>query len=73
MVVNAKTLGELARDVRKSQGLTQVQLAELVNCGPRFVLELEQGKETLQWGKVLQVLQGLGIELTATAPGEESE
>lgn len=73
MVVNAKTLGELARDVRKSQGLTQVQLAELVNCGPRFVLELEQGKETLQWGKVLQVLQGLGIELTATAPGEHSE
>lgn len=73
MTVNAKTLGELARDVRKSQGLTQVQLAELVNCGPRFVLELEQGKETLQWGKVLQVLQGLGIELTATAPGKGSE
>jgi HTH-type transcriptional regulator / antitoxin HipB len=55
------------------RGWTQVELAELVRCGPRFVVELEQGKPTLQWGKVLQVLQGLGIELTATPPDEESQ
>ncbi len=62
--------GEL-REARKRQGLTQVELAELVRCGPRFIVELEQGKPTLQWGKVLHVLQGLGIELRPTTFDEE--
>jgi len=65
-------IARLVREVRKEQGLTQVELAELVGCGPRFVVELEQGKATLQWGKVLHLLQGLGIELSFKSPGEES-
>ena len=33
--------------------------------GPVFVREVERGKETVQLGRVLQVLRELGIEIQA--------
>ena len=41
---------------RREQGWTQVQLAEFVGVGLRFVRELEQGKSSLRLDKVNQVL-----------------
>lgn len=61
-------IGALVKKMRKEQGLTQVQLAAVAGVGDRFVRELEQGKETCQWGKVLHVLSMLG--LTVTIAGE---
>ena len=59
-------IGQLIRAARKEQGLTQVELASLAQVGPRFIGELEKGKQTLAIEKVLQVLDALGIELTIT-------
>jgi len=36
--------------------------------GLRFVIDLENGKETCQIGKVLTVLQTLGIQIALTPP-----
>jgi hypothetical protein len=36
----------------------------LVGVGVRFLSELERGKTTLELGKVLQVLQGFGFNLS---------
>lgn len=47
----------------KEQKLTQPQLAGLCNVGVRFIVDLESGKETCQIGKVLYVLDMLGIKL----------
>ena len=66
--LTARELGELVRRERQRQGLTQADLAALTGCGPRFVGELERGKSTLQWGKVLDVVQGLGITLHPELP-----
>ena len=66
-----KGLGAWLRQARKEQGLTQEQLAATCGVGIRFVRELEQGKETCHIGKVLQVMQMLGIEVFAMKRGEE--
>jgi HTH-type transcriptional regulator/antitoxin HipB len=40
-------LGALVRQVRKEQGLTQLDLAGLAGLSNRFIIDLERGKETL--------------------------
>jgi hypothetical protein len=45
---------------------TQKELALTSGTGLRFIIELEKGKETCQIGKVLTVLQTLGIRLQLT-------
>lgn len=57
-------LGKLVRQVRKEQGLTQLDLAGLAGLSNRFIIDLERGKETLQIQKVFDVLALLGVELT---------
>ena len=64
MTFTTKQIGTLVRSSRKKQRLTQVELASLAQVGPRFIGELEKGKETLAFAKVLQVFNALGIELT---------
>jgi predicted transcriptional regulator len=49
-------------------GVTQEQLATAAGTGLRFIVDLEKGKPTCQIGKVLTVLQTLGIRITLTAP-----
>jgi hypothetical protein len=50
-------------------------LALTSGTGLRFVIDLEKGKETCQIGKVLTVLQtlGIGIALTPSAVSESKE
>ena len=56
-------LGKTIRETRKSLGLTQADLAISANVGVRFIVDLENGKETAQVGKVLQVCQMLGLKI----------
>ncbi len=39
-----------------------------VGTGLRFIIELEQGKETIRMGHVLKVMQALGIQLMLKLP-----
>ena len=65
-ITSAKQLGDLLRSRRKGMGMTQTHAADLCNVGPRFIVELERGKETAQLGKILQVLRGYGLEFCVT-------
>ena len=62
-IKNIKYIASKIKDERKKQNLTQTQLAGLCNVGLRFIVDLEAGKETCQIGKVLLVLDVLGIDL----------
>lgn len=53
----------MVRERRKQQGATQAEFASLCGVGVRFISDLENGKPTVQIGKVLQVIQCLGLEL----------
>ncbi|PJA25502.1 MAG: transcriptional regulator [Alphaproteobacteria bacterium CG_4_10_14_0_2_um_filter_63_37] len=57
-------IGQLIRAHRKGQGATQADFAALCGVGVRFISELENGKPTVEAGKVLHVLHCLGLELT---------
>ena len=46
--MTATEIGELIRDTRKAQGLTQPQLAAASGVGLRFLVELEAGKGSSQ-------------------------
>ncbi len=64
-----KELGAFVANERKRQGITQLQLSLAADVGRRFIVELENGKETIQIGKLLKVLDTLGIGLSLTGPG----
>jgi HTH-type transcriptional regulator/antitoxin HipB len=63
-----REIGKLIKDARKGMGITQKALALTAGTGKRFIIELEKGKDTSQLGKVLIVLQTLGIKITFTVP-----
>lgn len=54
-------LGALIHFTRKTQGLTQADLAASAGVGIRFIQDLERGKESCQLGKTLTVLSMLGL------------
>jgi len=58
--------GQIIRGNRKRLGVTQKDLALTSGTGLRFIIDLEKGKETCQIGKVLTVLQTLGIRIALT-------
>lgn len=64
-ITDIASLGALIRDERKQQGFTQIELAGLSGVGITFLSQLENGKETAEVGKVLNVLTMLGIDLYA--------
>jgi len=61
----AKKSGEIVSRYKKMQELTQVELAGLAQTGVRFISELENGKGTVQFDKVMHILDLLGIEVVA--------
>lgn len=64
-------LGQLIREHRKQQGLTQTKLSMFSGVSPKFISELENGKATAEIGKTLRVLQYLGLEMKITPRGFE--
>ena len=68
-ITTSYDLGKAIRECRKRDGLTMVEAAGLVNVGVRFLSELENGKPTVRLDKLLQVVHGLGLELSLTSPG----
>ncbi len=63
MIKDVQSLGSAIRQHRKSMGLSQLNAAGLCGVGERFLSELERGKPTAEIGKVLQVLNRLGLRL----------
>ena len=70
-VLEVSDLGAVIREFRKGQGVTQVDAAREAGVGPRFLGELENGKETVRLGTVLQVIESLGLGLYVEVPVEE--
>ena len=65
-------LGRRIRAARKAQGLTQVDLAEIAGVGPRFLSELERGKDTVRLGLALRIARLVGLDLFAVPRGGAS-
>lgn len=62
---SAHEIGRLIRETRERRKLSQQAFADLVGVGRRFISELENGKATLEFDKVLQVALASGIDVLA--------
>ncbi|MBI5329076.1 MAG: helix-turn-helix transcriptional regulator [Betaproteobacteria bacterium] len=63
-----KDIGLIVRATRIAQGIRAQDLAGIAS--PRFLTGLEAGKPTAQLGKVLDVLEGLGIRVYLDIPDD---
>ena len=68
-IKSTQDLGQLVRESRVAQKMTQADILGLANTGNRFIVELENGKPTVQFQKVLDVLDALGLELAVQKKG----
>ncbi len=68
MITTVDQIGNTIRDTRKRLQITQKELALTSGTGLRFIIDLEKGKPTCETGKVLLVLQTLGIRLELLPP-----
>ena len=62
-MISMSEIAEVVRSERKRQGATQIELAQMANVGVRFLRDVEDGKPTVQFDKLLRVLTTLGIVL----------
>lgn len=62
-VHTVEDLGRLIRARRKALRVDQAELAGFAGAGVRFLSELERGKATARIGKILAVLDALGLEI----------
>lgn len=64
-IMTTEELGQMIRAKRKRIKMTQADFAGACGVGVRFVSELENGKPTLEFNKVLKVAMGMGIDIFA--------
>ena len=61
-VRNSMELGRAIRDTRETAGLTQEQLGKKAFVSRRWLVRVEQGHDTAEVGKVIDVLRALGLD-----------
>ncbi len=62
-VITPKDVGRIIRYKRMEVGALQEKAAGLSGVGTKFLSQLENGKETAELGKALQVLKRLGLDV----------
>ena len=65
-------LGAVIREQRKRLALKQLDLAGLGNTGNRFIVDLENGKPTVQLQKALDLMDLLGLEVVVRTKSPRS-
>ena len=65
---NAAAIGKVVRASRKAQKIRQDDAAGSIGVSENFLGKVERGSESVHWGKLFQVLDGLGIRLMADVP-----
>lgn len=64
----ASDIGQYVRAVRKAQGLRQDDLAAMAGTSHVVLGNVERGKDTVQIGRVFEVLRQLGIRVQLDLP-----
>lgn len=67
-VLSPVEIGRAVREQRKHQGLRQEDLAAIIGASHVFLRDVEHGKPTVQLGRVLRLLDELGIGLVLDLP-----
>lgn len=62
--------GDIVRRARRRQRLTQTELAVRAGTGRRFVSDVEAGKPTVEFERLMKLCRSLGITLFAIEPDD---
>lgn len=76
MQLHTKTLNSLAQRLqreRQRQDLSREQLAAVCNVSPSFIRDAESNPGRCSLEKLLQLTQGLGLQLTITGWQNDSQ
>lgn len=65
---NAAAIGKIVRASRKAQAIRQDDAAGSIGVSENFLGKIERGSDSVQWGKLFQVLEGLGVQVTVDVP-----
>ncbi|MGU7785129.1 helix-turn-helix domain-containing protein [Burkholderia sp. PU8-34] len=72
-IEQASDIGGVIRAARKIQNLRQDDAAGSVGVSESFMVKAERGADTVQWGKLFQILQGLGVRVVFDIPDASDE
>lgn len=70
---SADAIGAVVRASRKAQALRQDDAAGSIGVSESFMGKVERGDDSVQWGKLFQVLEGLGVRVILDIPDEAVE
>ncbi len=65
---NSAAIGRVVRASRKAQKIRQDDAAGSIGVSENFLGKVERGSESVQWGKLFQVLDGLGVRVMVDVP-----
>ena len=65
---SAAAIDKVVRASRKAQKIRQDDAAGSIGVSENFLGKVERGSESVQWGKLFQVLDGLGVRVMVDVP-----
>ena len=63
-------IGLIARAARKNQHIRQDDLGSMIDCSHKFIGDVEKGKASVECGRVLRLLNELGIKVHLDLPDD---
>lgn len=70
---SAAAIGAIVRASRKAQTIRQDDAAGSIGVSESFMGKVENGDDSVQWGKLFQVLEGLGVRVILDVPDEAAD
>lgn len=70
---SADAMGAVVRASRKAQSIRQDDAAGSIGVSESFMGKVESGDDSVQWGKLFQVLEGLGVRVILDVPDEAAD
>ncbi len=62
----------IVQQERKRQGATQIELSQMANVGVRFLRDVEDGKPSVHFDKLMCILEVLGVAVDLLPRGVEA-
>lgn len=62
------SIGQIVRACRKSQKIRQDDAADSIGVSENFLGKVESGSDSVHWGKLFQVLIGVGVHVILDVP-----
>lgn len=68
VIDKAAAIGKVVRASRKAQKIRQDDAAGSIGVSENFLGKIERGSDSVHWGKLFQVLEGLGVRVMVDVP-----